>query len=325
MHLEVYAVGGEKLFDKEIRGANVFDWRLQNGQEQRLTPGDYVCVVTAKNLSGRITQKMGTVSVGEKEVRVGAVEMAKLTYLQEQAIGPIENDSSWTILDDKENPTTAVLAHDGDEGQIVRGRGALTFRLGNFFNGTDKEQMRLTEDGNLGIGTAKPKVKLDVAGVIRAREGFMFADGSTLKLNEKGVLTRTSADGVTPSVTTTQNQLAKFTDNAGTVGDSVVTELAGSIGIGTNTPTAKLDVLDGRIVTTGSQTLAAPGGILEIGTTVTNNDNGASGIRMRNTFNGSATLQQALDVAPTFAPSASISLARGFISTAFFAPPPGVL
>jgi len=51
LHVEVYAASGEKLFDQEIRGGNVFDWHLQNGQGKRVAPGDYVCVVTAKSVS----------------------------------------------------------------------------------------------------------------------------------------------------------------------------------------------------------------------------------------------------------------------------------
>ena len=38
MHVEVYAASGEKLFDQEIQGGNVFDWHLQDGQAQRLAP-----------------------------------------------------------------------------------------------------------------------------------------------------------------------------------------------------------------------------------------------------------------------------------------------
>src|SRR5258706_46956 len=45
MHVEVYAASGEKLLDQEIRGGNVFDWHLQDGQAQRLAPGTYVCEV----------------------------------------------------------------------------------------------------------------------------------------------------------------------------------------------------------------------------------------------------------------------------------------
>ena len=90
--------------------------------------------------------------------------------------------------------------------------------------------MRLTEEGNLGIGTTKPKARLDVAGTVRAREGFVFSDGSKLDVNEKGALTRTSADGSTPSaVSSTQNRIAKFTDGVGTLGDSLLGETAGGV------------------------------------------------------------------------------------------------
>jgi len=82
LHVEVYAASGEKLFDQEIRGGNVFDWHLQNGQAQRLAPGSYVCVITAKSTSGKLTQKIGTVTVEEKSVNVQAGESAKLSNLQ---------------------------------------------------------------------------------------------------------------------------------------------------------------------------------------------------------------------------------------------------
>jgi len=326
LRLEVYDEAGQKLLDTEQRGGNVLDWHLQGGVGERVADGVYFCVLTSKNLSGRLSQKLGRVIVRGQLIVVQTAAVAELNLRQAQTVGPIEiGDGGLTVMGAEAAPPVTLLAHNGNEAQLARTRGALTFRVGDFFSGTDTEQMRLTEEGSLGIGTTKPKVKLDVAGIIRAREGFMFSDGSTLKVNEKGVLTRTIADGTPPNfVTTTQNQLAKFTDNAGTVGDSVVTESAGNIGIGTPTPAQALDVANGRVVTTGTQTISAPGGILEIGTTVTNNHNQASGIRMRNLFNGNASLQQGLDVAPTFAPSANISLARGFISAAFFAPPSGV-
>ena len=97
MHVEVYAASGEKLFDQEIRGGNVFDWHLQDGQAQRLAPGTYVCVVTAKSVSGKLTQKIGTVSVEEKSVSVQAADSQQLSAAQAQTIGPVEENSSWTI------------------------------------------------------------------------------------------------------------------------------------------------------------------------------------------------------------------------------------
>src|SRR5437867_236901 len=250
MHVEVFAVSGEKLFDHEIRGGNVFDWHLQDGQAQRLAVGDYVCVVTVKNIAGKLTRKIGAVNVGEKDVSVAPAETAQLSPQQSQAIGPVEENSSWTVLKESENQTTTVIAHDGADGQITRGRGALSFRLGDFFSGNDKEQMRLTEEGSLGIGTSKPEAKLDVAGAVRARQGFMFNDGSTLNVNEKGALILTGSDGtVAPNAagTGTQNRLAKWleTGGAGTLGDSGVTELVnGFVGIGTTNPQVRLDVVD---------------------------------------------------------------------------------
>src|SRR6266545_2318323 len=116
---------------------------------------------------------------------------------------------------------------DGNDGQITRTRGALSFRFGDFFRGRDKEQMRLTEEGDLGIGTSKPEFKLDVIGAIRARQGFVFNDGSILNVNDQGVLTRVTADGsITPNIagTGSQNRIAKWTDNSGTLGDSGITE-----------------------------------------------------------------------------------------------------
>ena len=137
------------------------------------------------------------------------------------------------------------MANSGDEAQLARTRGALTFRVGDFFSGNDKEQMRLTEEGNLGIGTAKPKVKLDVAGMVRAREGFAFSNGSTLNVSDKGALTLTSSNGsIVPNVsgTGTQNQIAKWTANPGELSDSTITETGGRVGIGVTNPTYKLVV-----------------------------------------------------------------------------------
>src|SRR4051812_35761847 len=60
--VEILSVSGEALFDVTSKG-NVFDWTLQGGDGQRVADGDYICVVTVKTLSGKISQRIGTVSL----------------------------------------------------------------------------------------------------------------------------------------------------------------------------------------------------------------------------------------------------------------------
>jgi hypothetical protein len=250
MHLQVYDNAGQLIFDVNSKG-NVLDWTLQDSGGARLIPGSYLSVVTVKSLSGKISQRIGSVSVQEKQLELQRVEAAQMSPGQQLAVGPIEENGALTILQAGETEATTVIAHDGTQGEITRSRGALSFRLGDFFSGKDEEQMRLTEKGNLGIGTDKPQAKLDVAGVIRTSKGIEFANGTDgtnvtkLTTTANGNLQQTLADGtVVPNATGTgtQDKLAKWTDNAGTLGDSTITEVGGRVGIGVSNPTYKLVV-----------------------------------------------------------------------------------
>ena len=195
MHLEVYSETALKLFDFELKGGNVLDWHLQNGQAERLGAGSYLCVVTVKNLAGKITQKIGTVTIADQQVTVEPMQAAELKPQQAQAIGPLEAEASLTVLKQDDNQTTTVIAHNGEDGQITRGRGALSFRIGDFFSGKDSEQMRLTAEGNLGIGIAHPQARLDVDGLIRTSQGIVFPDGTIQTTAAIAISSGQTADG----------------------------------------------------------------------------------------------------------------------------------
>ena len=238
MQLQVISESGQILFDVSSKG-NVLDWSLQDTSGQRLQ-GSYLAVVTVKSLSGRLSQRIGTVSVEKKQVELKAGNATGMAPAQQESVGPIEENATLTILKEDEGQAITVVANNGNDGQIVRDRGALSFRLGDFFSGNDQEQMRLTEEGNLGIGTDKPQAKLDVAGTIRTTKGIEFADGTVQSSGQSGKLD--SQGNIVPNATGTgtQGRIAKWVDTAGTLGDSLLNETGNGLelralsGSGTN-------------------------------------------------------------------------------------------
>lgn len=145
LRLEVYNETGQKLFDTELRGGNVLDWHLQDGAGQRLPTGSYACVLTTKSLSGRLSQRVGLVTVTDEKTAVDAAGAAQLSVAQQQIIGPVEGNAAFTVLQESKAEAITAITHDGTDGQVTRTRGAFSFRLGDFFSGKDTEQMRLTK------------------------------------------------------------------------------------------------------------------------------------------------------------------------------------
>jgi hypothetical protein len=140
-----------------------------------------------------------------------------------------------------ESPKITLTAHDGETGQLVTTSGDLSFRFGDFLNRKDIEVMRLTAEGDL-----------DVAGLIRTGKGIVFPDGSIQRSAAMPSIVRMrpsnpeSDKKLTPkseiSGVGTMNQMAKWIDGAGTLGDSAITEVAGKVGIGTNNPGGQLHI-----------------------------------------------------------------------------------
>jgi hypothetical protein len=236
--LEVFTASGDSVYNSGFQSGNVRDWALEDKLGQRLPDGSYLCVVTIRDVSGRMDTKHGTVLLqgGQASLKLG--EGGK--------VGVVEPEQGLTTVADGSATALTIVAHDGQEGQVVSTRGPLSFRIGDFFSGKDTEQMRLTEEGNLGLGTDSPQARLDVNGLIRARSGIQFNDGSILNLAPKGGGLRvtlpsgaTTAVNLAPSaVAGTANYIAKFANDGSSLQDSVIYQSAanGYIGIGTNTP-----------------------------------------------------------------------------------------
>ena len=251
IRLEVYTAAGERLFDSDFRAGGVLDWDARG-----LADGSYLCVVTAEDLRGVPGRRLSAVTLQGGRASVGREGEAQLRADFAQALAAAgiaqgEDVAPAARLRGK-TPAATVTAHDGRDGQVTSTTGALTFRTGDAFKGEEQERMRVTPEGRVGIGTDSPEAALDVAGTIRARGGILFEDGTIMTTaaalagrdESRSVANSFSVSGsATATGLGATGRLTKWTDgSAGSLGDSVVTELNGRIGLGTSEPNASLKV-----------------------------------------------------------------------------------
>ena len=198
LRLEVFTLGETRLYDSDFKAGNLLDWRWQDQQGQRLADGTYRCVVTVKNLTGRSSQRQGILLIQNSEASWQAPEPAAAALRTTAA----EGMAYFATVTNPAELAAAVLAHDGNEARLMTGSGALSFRNGNFLQGKDQEQMRLTAEG-----------KLEVSGSIRTGEGVVFPDGTVQK-------TAYVASGQTLKQIAEDGKSVKLSPNAPAVGGS---------------------------------------------------------------------------------------------------------
>jgi hypothetical protein len=272
MRLEVFAADGQMLYDSDFKFGNLLDWGLHDQQGQRLADGSYSCVVTIRALHGGLTLRQGTLLLADGQPSLQAARSPQ-SIRPANPLLPSALGDFLTLPGKTAGLPLTALGHDGQQGRVMSGLGGLSFRLGDFFTGKDVEQMRLTTEGKLGIGVENPQAKLDVAGLIRTSEGIVFPDGSVQttayvasgrSISERAGIQR-DAQGRTiteqgdkletvrrlaPNISGsgTTGRITKWDNGpSGVVADSIITESAGNIGIGTSAPGFKLTVSGGDI------------------------------------------------------------------------------
>lgn len=277
MRLEILNQVGDRVYDSDFQDGSLLDWKLEDQQGSRLADGLYGCLITVEDLSGERSRRRGILWLRQGEAQIEAMPGTGVNTL-----AAAEESDSVVLLRADVVPPVTLLTHDGKEGRMVSGKGAMSFRLGNYFSGEDVEFMRLTSDGRLGIGVSEPAAKLDVGGFIHTSEGIMFPDGtiqrsaanndlvpaghmgssrdqsggrdgvgSNSRSSQSGGATRigglTLAMNGLPGpnflISGTTGRIAKFT-GASDLGDSALVESGGNIGFGTLSPSYRVQIYD---------------------------------------------------------------------------------
>jgi hypothetical protein len=187
IRMEIYSPSGDLVSDSGLRQGSIVDWKLTDATAA-MPDGSYLVVITVKDFKGNLSQRMAALSLQGGQPVLQQQKRAEVTTVQTQVIESrrqgkevrmTEGDDNVSILRDGKARAVVVTGHDGTDGQVSSTSGALTFRTGNVFSNQETEQVRITPEGRVGIGTKTPEATLDVAGTIKAR-GIQFDDGTVM-------------------------------------------------------------------------------------------------------------------------------------------------
>ncbi len=212
IRLEVLSQTGEPVFDSDFRPGNRLEWEAKDQRGSGLRDGIYGCIVTVEDLSGQISHRRGIFTIKDSAVSFDSVT-------QQAAAGSDEQENLTILQADEPSPFTLV-SHDGKEGWIESASGGLTFNAGSISRNREAApHLRLTPEGNVGIGVVEPQAKLDVAGLIRAAEGFQFSDGTILKMEGGSpVLVTEGSNGSSRTSVSAERKTARVLTTVGNIG-----------------------------------------------------------------------------------------------------------
>jgi hypothetical protein len=248
LRLEIFGPGEAKVFDSDISFGNVLDWDLRDQEGKPIEEGTLGCLVTVRDVSGQVAKRWGVLGRDAGVARwLAPAEAGRAEAELELLAASGEVGDLIAASRPGAGLATTQLAQDGRGGLIASGSGGLSFRLGDHLAGDEVERMRLTENGDLGIGVGHPQARLDVAGVIQTSEGIRFSDGTLQTTAAAGGGKTGATKGLTPVAAAlvdgagTPNVIAKWTTGTD-IGNSTIAEVGGNLGIGTTTPAGVFDL-----------------------------------------------------------------------------------
>src|SRR6266567_459240 len=105
MRLEVFNADGTSLHNSDFGAGSVRDWVLDDKDGQGLRDGTYLCVITIRDLSGRLTTKQGSVVLQGRQPSLKLPDVASVEV--------IEPDRSLARVTDPPDTALTLIGHDG--------------------------------------------------------------------------------------------------------------------------------------------------------------------------------------------------------------------
>ncbi len=190
-------------------------------------------------------------------VGIGTTNPSSQLNVHKNALSPAVLEFSNTVVGGNNGVVVAQIKANTVNEELTRietqnssdshDNGNLLFYNRNGYTNTFAESMRITGEGDVGIGTTSPSQKLHVSANVRVAGAYYDSNNSPGTSGQVLSSTATGTDWVSLSEisgvdgTGTANYVAKWSDSD-TITDSVIYDNGTNVGIGTTSPSQKIEV-----------------------------------------------------------------------------------
>ncbi|HEY0405411.1 MAG TPA: tail fiber domain-containing protein [Pyrinomonadaceae bacterium] len=269
MRLEVFDTYGQKIFDSSFIKGNLYDWRLTDQQGQHLADGSYLYLITTRDFAEQLSQKYGNVLLQQQQVSLELVGRKALPETQSPALEANRQADAQSLVDRvgvevpvgdgaattgaETNPAqsgaTKTTQADATQSPTAAANGSgTTNRLTKWTDGTNAvlgDSVITEAGGNIGIGTNAPANAFTVrrnggtAGVHNFGELFVDRDDRT---RSASMILGTAGTLKWIFGMPFQSDGFQVYDLIANQSRFFVEPQNGFIGVGTTTPSQRLDV-----------------------------------------------------------------------------------